>query len=184
MSGWIGDATHALRLCVFSDADWAGEKQTFKSTTGSLTCLVGPNSFFPLYALSKKQTCVSHSTPEAEIVAADAAIKNEGLPLLTLWEVLCNKPKHSLQGQFCEDNETSAQIMRTGRNPTMRHIGRTHGICIAWLSERFKGILGSEHTPDFKMSICPTDYMSADIFTKFFTKVGTRSAPNWSLQPF
>ena len=59
--------------------------------------------------------------------------------------------------------------MKTGRNPTMRHIGRTHGICNAWLSERFKVIVGSERIPDFKLALCTTDYMSADIFTKFFT---------------
>ena len=59
--------------------------------------------------------------------------------------------------------------MKTGRNPTMRHIGRTHGNCIAWLSERFRGIAGTDRTPDFKMTLCPTEYMSADIFTKFFT---------------
>ena len=52
--------------------------------------------------------------------------------------------------------------MCTGKNPTMRHIGRTHGICDAWLSERFKN-------KDFTMNICPTDYICADIFTKFFT---------------
>ena len=170
MYGWIGDPIEDLTLSVFSDADWAGEKSTFKSTTGAFTCLIGPNSFFPLSALSKKQTCVSHSTPEAEIVAADMAVKNEGLPLLTLWEILNNKPKHSMQGQFFEDNETGALIMTTGRNPTMRHIGRTHGICIAWLSERFKTFNLEERVPDFRMKVCPTDYMSADIFTKFFIK--------------
>ena len=70
MCGWIGDPIEDLELCVFSDANWAGEKSTYKSTTDSFTCLIGPNSFFPISALSKKQTCVSHSTPEAEIVAA------------------------------------------------------------------------------------------------------------------
>ena len=166
MCGWIGDPIDKLELCVFSDADWAGEKTTYKSTTGSFTCVVGPNSFFPISALSKKQTCVSHSTPEAEIVAADTSIRNEGIPALNLWEVLTNKPQKSLSGKFFEDNETGAQIMCTGKNPTMRHIGRTHGICIAWLSERFKN-------KDFVMTICPTDYMCADIFTKFFTNNDT-----------
>ena len=46
----------------------------------------------------------------------------------------------------------------------MRHIGRTHGICIAWMSERFRGVGGSERLPDFKMVLCPTDYMCADKF--------------------
>ena len=40
---------------------------------------------FPLNAISKKQSCVSHSTPEAEIVAADLAIRTEGLPARTTY---------------------------------------------------------------------------------------------------
>ena len=96
MCGWIGDPIDKLELCVFSDADWAGEKTTYKSTTGSCTCLVGLNFCFPISALSKKQTCVSHSTPKAEIVAADTSIRNEGIPALNLWEILNNKPPKSL----------------------------------------------------------------------------------------
>ena len=30
------------------------------------------------------------------------------------------------------------RVVETGRNPTMRYIGRTHGVSIAWLHERFK----------------------------------------------
>eukprot|EP00975_Prorocentrum_lima_P011678 2485332-Prorocentrum_lima.AAC.1 len=37
-------------------------------------------------ASSRRQTCVSHSTPEAEYVAGDYAIRAEGLPHWTLWE--------------------------------------------------------------------------------------------------
>ena len=84
MCGWIGDPIEKLELCVFSDADWAGEKSTYKSTTSFFAFLLGPNSFFPISALSKKQTCVSHSTPEAEIVAADTSIRSEGIPALNL----------------------------------------------------------------------------------------------------
>ena len=54
----------------------------------------GRNTFFPLAALSKKQTAKSHSTPEAEIVAADVAIRTIGLPALQLWDiVLCQGKK-------------------------------------------------------------------------------------------
>ena len=80
MSGWIGDPSEDLEICVFNNADWAGEEQTYKSTTGAFSCLVGPNSYFLLSALSKKQTCSLHSTPEVEIAAVDTAIKNEGSP--------------------------------------------------------------------------------------------------------
>ena len=34
----------------------------------------------------KKQTAISHSSSEAEVIALDAAIRMEGLPALCLWE--------------------------------------------------------------------------------------------------
>ena len=43
---------------------------------------------FPLCALSKKQTSVSHSTTEAEMVAADVGLRTEAVPLMTLFNTL------------------------------------------------------------------------------------------------
>ena len=82
LEGHIGDSSKYVNLTLFSDADFAGCLDTAKSTSGVLIALTGPNSFFPLNAVSKKQACVSHSTPEAEIVAADLEIRTEGLPAL------------------------------------------------------------------------------------------------------
>ena len=53
------------------------------------------------------------------------------------------------------------QVCRTGRNPTMRHLGRTHGISIQWLHD--------ETTKDTcELHYIETSSMAADIFTKFF----------------
>ena len=41
--------------------------------------------------VSKKQTCVSHNTPEVEIVAANAAARVEGLPALQLWDFVLER---------------------------------------------------------------------------------------------
>ena len=82
LKGHIGDSSKDLSLTLFSDADFAGCLDIAKSTSGVLTALTGPNSFLPLNAISKKHSCVSHSTPEAETVAADLAIRTEGLPAL------------------------------------------------------------------------------------------------------
>jgi len=58
-----------VELVLFCDADWAGDQNDHKSTSGVLLCLMGPNTFIPISAISKKQISVSKSTPEAEIVA-------------------------------------------------------------------------------------------------------------------
>ena len=49
-------------------------------------------------------TCVSHSTPEAELVAADHAVRAEGLPALPLWELLLGR---KLQVHLKEDIEAA-----------------------------------------------------------------------------
>jgi len=160
--GWVGDSWEDVELTIYADADWAGDKPTFHSTSGCFLCLSGRNTFYPLAAVSKKQTCVSHSTPEAEIVAADTAIRTVGIPAMQLWDVILHTHKRKLQATFKEDNEAAIKVMSSGRNPTMRHMQRTHGLDLAWLCERFdKG--------DYNLTYCPTRSMSADIFTKGFT---------------
>jgi hypothetical protein len=119
--GWIGDPLENLELTIYADANWA-EKPTFVSTSGCFLCLSGRNTFFPLAALSKKQTAKSHSTPEAETVSADVAIRTIGLPALQLWDLVLGDGKRKLSAIFKEDNETAIRVMGTGRNPTMRHM--------------------------------------------------------------
>ena len=67
--GWIGDPPQDIRLHVYSDADFAGCQITNKSTTGAFLVLEGPSTYYPIGSMSKKQSCVSYSTPEAELVA-------------------------------------------------------------------------------------------------------------------
>ena len=74
LKGHIGDSFDKLALSCYSDADFAGDKESSKSTTGIFMALPGPNTFFPLSGVSKKQTCVSHNTPEAEMVSANAVV--------------------------------------------------------------------------------------------------------------
>ena len=98
--------------------------------------LTGPNSFFPLNAIRKRQSCVSFSTPEAEIVAADLAIRTEGLPTLQLWDMVLERPVRL----FFQEN-----------NPTLRHLNRTHRVNVSWLCEIFKNL------KEVELRCCKTD---------------------------
>ena len=54
--------------------------------------LRGPNTYFPLGAIARKQSTTALSTPEAELIAARDALKEEGIPALDLWEEILGKP--------------------------------------------------------------------------------------------
>ena len=85
---YVGDAPSQCWLCLFSDASFAGDLRDSKSTSGGLLCLVGPNTYVPLSWLCKKQGAVSHSTAEAEVISLDTGIRLEGLPALSLWDLV------------------------------------------------------------------------------------------------
>ena len=44
----------------------------------------------------RKQTAASHSSPEAEIVAMDTGVKDQGIPALELWKVILGREPEML----------------------------------------------------------------------------------------
>ena len=86
--GWVGDQISDTVLHLFADADFAGCAATQRSTSGFHLQARGPHTWFPLAGVSKRQSCVSHGTLEAELAAATLALRSSGLPFLPLWEQL------------------------------------------------------------------------------------------------
>ena len=161
-TGFIGDNPDDLSLSTFADADFAGDAISQRSTSGVHLSLNGPRSYFPIQGASKKQTAVAFSTPEAELVSLCYAYKNVTLPALDLWEVLCPSCRPPL---FHEDNQAAIMVVNSGRNPTMRHLGRVHRVSIQWLHER----MGTHPNRDLTVLFYEnTHNMSADIYTKSF----------------
>ena len=72
------------RLVLFQDSDFAGDLEDSKSTSEGVLCIFGSHMFVPISWMSKKQTSVSHSSPEAEIISLDAGLRMDGIPALTL----------------------------------------------------------------------------------------------------
>ena len=112
----------------------------------------------PIAALRKKQCSVSHSTPEAEIVAVDHSIHKIGVPSLDLWETILQRK--NMQVKF-HDNSACVQIMKTGKCETTRHIQRTHNICIKYLHEQFT-------RKTFLIDYTPTDSMCRYFHKSFY----------------
>ena len=115
MIGWVGDSVEDMYLAVYADADFSGclavDIWRSHEPTGS--------QYKISVVSSKRQGCVSHST-DAEIVAADVA-----MPALRLMErILGKEPKFV----FFDDNKAMISVVRSGKNPTMRHQERSHGV--------------------------------------------------------
>ena len=88
LESFVGDNAQDCHVVLYSDADFAGDLIQAKSTSGLYLAIVGPNTFAPITASCKKQTCVSHSSTESEIVAAEQGIRTEGLQALAFWELV------------------------------------------------------------------------------------------------
>ena len=62
-----------------NNADFAGVLEDSKSTSGGTLCIFGSHTFVPASWMCKKQTSVSHSSTESEIISLDAGLRLDGL---------------------------------------------------------------------------------------------------------
>jgi hypothetical protein len=161
--GWCGDPSSALELRVYADADFAGCVRTMRSTTGVILAVSGPNARMILTGVSKRQTAVSHSTLEAEIIAADHAMRAEDIPTLSLLDTIFERKVHL---RMMGDNEAMIKICHSGKNPTLRYLNRTHKVGVAWLMEVFNLPKSDIYKIDAKLQ-------AADIGTKRITCIDT-----------
>ena len=72
----------------FQDSDFAGDLEDSKSTSGGTLCIFGSHTFVPISWMCKKQTAVSHSSTESEIISLDTGLRLDGLPALELWDLI------------------------------------------------------------------------------------------------
>jgi hypothetical protein len=108
------------------------------------------------------KNCISQSTTEAEIVAASLGTKNYGISLAAFMKQICSD-LGSIASPLIHhvDNQCVIEVVRTGRNPTMRHLGRVHGVSIGFLHETYR-------QGDMTMYYLSSSLMAADIYTKTF----------------
>ena len=74
--GWVGGSTSSITPRLYTDADLAGDAETQRSTSEVHLAIRGTNTSYPISATSTRQSCVSCSTPEAEVVCGHYAHKN------------------------------------------------------------------------------------------------------------
>ena len=95
----VGNTAQQCRFGVFQDSDFAGDLKDSKSASGGLLCVFGSHTFVPASWMCKKQTSVSHSSAEPEIISLDAGLRMDGIPALDLWDLVI-EVFHSCLNQF------------------------------------------------------------------------------------
>ena len=66
----------------FEDSDFAGDLEDSKSTSCGTLYVFGSHTFVPISWMCKKQTSVSHSSTETEIISLDAGLRLDEFPHL------------------------------------------------------------------------------------------------------
>ena len=84
----MGNTAQHCRLGLLQDSDFAGDLENSKSTLGSVLCIFGSRTFVPVSWMCKKQTSVSHSSTESEIISLDVGSRMDGLPALDHWDMV------------------------------------------------------------------------------------------------
>ena len=84
----VGNTATQCRLGLFHDSDFAGYLEDSKSTSGGTLCIFGSHTFVPISWMCKKQTSVSHSSTESEIISLDAELRLDGISALDLWDLI------------------------------------------------------------------------------------------------
>ena len=84
---WVILSNNADWDC-FQDSDFAGDLKDSKSTSGRTLCVFGSHTFVPISWMCKKQTAVSHSSTESEIIFLDTGLRLDGLLALELWNII------------------------------------------------------------------------------------------------
>ena len=81
-----------------------------------------PDTFDPISWMCKKQTAVSHSSTESEIISLDTRLRLDGLPALELWDLIV-----SVFGNISHVSDGTGQPIN-GKNKSYNKIDVVHDI--------------------------------------------------------
>lgn len=94
-----------LTIRAYSDADWAGDGSSSKSTSGSLIILGNG----PIIFTSRRQSVVAQSTAEAEYIAANDTVNELQWLVQFLYEISVKHPTP----QLLVDNQAAVRQIKS-----------------------------------------------------------------------
>ena len=131
----MGNSVKRCQLGLFQDASFAGDLQDSKSKSGRMLCIWCSHTFVLLSCMCKKQTAVSPSSAESEIISLEAGLRKDVLATLQFWdrvvESLTNssawsKPEH-------QRSDTPRVVRTRVNNRQYCCVGNTAQHCILGL---------------------------------------------------
>ena len=128
-------------VVVMTDADWAGDVKDRRSYSGIAVCVKGSveNTWYPVYASSKKQNMVSLSSGESELMALVGGAC-EGIATRDQWSKLCKCSCGMIV--LCTDSSaTLGLVKRKGASRRTRHVDTKVYFMQAWAMEPGQRIL-------------------------------------------
>ena len=91
----VGNTAQQCRSGLFQDSDLAGDLEDSKPSSCGTLCIFGSHTFVPTSWMCKKETCVSHSSSESEIISA--GLRMDGIPALDLSDIQANTERPVVQ---------------------------------------------------------------------------------------
>ena len=110
----VGNTAKQCRLGLFQDSDFAGDLEDSKSTSGGTLCVFGSHTFVPISRMCKKQTAVSHSSTESEIISSDTGLRLYGLSAVELWDLIV-----AVLGNMIQTTERTGRPVITDRSQNL-----------------------------------------------------------------
>ena len=147
-----------IKLEIYTDTDWAGDKETRRSITGYVVFLNGT----AISWASKRQTSVAQSSCEAEYIAASEAVK-EAVWIGRFLEELHQTRIYPIP-LYCDNQGAIALAKNPENHQRTKHI-----------DVRYHYIREKEEDGTIAIKYLPTEQMIADGFTKSLPSTQQRS---------
>lgn len=151
--GILFDSNSKQDLDVFSDADYAGDRDSRRSTSG-FVFMLGSGA---IAWCSQRQKCVALSTTESEYIAASETVKELVWINRLLMELVTNRPPSPT---LFMDNQSAIRLIK---NPEYHKRTKHIDVRYHYIRDMFEEEL-------FKIEFISTHEQSADIFTKALPK--------------
>ena len=145
-------------VVVMTDADWAGDVEDRRRFSGIAVWVKGSveNTWFPVYASSKKQNMVCLSSGESELLALVGGACG-GIATRDQWSKMCNCSPGTID--LCTDSSaTLGFVKRKGASRRTRHVDTKVYFMQAWAMEPGQRIL-MVHGDSQQVADCLTEIM-------------------------